>query len=166
MTHTARIATKLFLHKQTCFSLRDLAWALSIYTMQGYDSGSDRQMTLFWSCVLDQKGQASWFFGRVQGGGKPVAIPKPTLVHWITLRLRQELAVLPEPAVELLCAFAKSELVAGAFLPNIKWDKSKPKHAASSPSTSSPAFPLGYELSGAAKARCLQHCTSSPAPCI
>lgn len=54
------------------------------------------------------------------GRGKPVAAPKPTLVHWIMLALRQELAVLPEPAVELLCAFAKSQLVAGAFLPNVK----------------------------------------------
>lgn len=80
MTHAARTATKLVLHKQTCFSLKDLVWASSIYTMQGCVSGWDSQMTLFWSCVLGQKGQVSIFFGPVQGAGKPAASPKIVLV--------------------------------------------------------------------------------------
>lgn len=141
MTYTARIVSKLVLHKQTCFSLKDLVWAFSMYTTQGCDSGWDSQMTLFWNSVLGQKGQISIFFGPVQGAGKLAATPKRALVPWILLGLKKEFAVPLEPEMELACAYIESQPVARASLAKVRGDMSKSKRAATSPSSSSPAFP-------------------------
>lgn len=110
-------------------------------------------MTLFWSCVLGQKGQVSVFFSPVQGAGKLAASSKTALIP-------------PEPDMELACAPDGSQPVVRASLANVRGHRRKSKGASSSLSSSSPAFLSGYKLPGAAKAKCLQHHSSSAALCI
>lgn len=59
--------------------------------------------------------------------------PKTARAYWIPLRLRQESAIPPEPAVELTCVFSMPQPVARTSLANAKGDMRKPKQAARSP---------------------------------
>lgn len=101
--------------------------------------------TAKWPCFgivsLARRDKLVYFFGPVQGAGKPAATPKRALVPWILLGLTQEFAVPLEPEMELACASIKSQPVARASLANVRGDMRKSKRAATSPSSSSPVFP-------------------------
>lgn len=164
MPHTARIATKLVLRKQTCFSLKELVWAFSIYHAGLWFRLRQPNDPVLELCPW-QEGTSQYIFWASARRGEACCKSEGSTCPLDTSGAHRSLQY-REPEMELACVSVESQLAVGASLARVRADIKKSKCAATSPSSSSTAFPSGYKLPGAAKAKCFQHCTSSPALCM